>query len=223
MILSFTKIFRCITIMVIISKQSVRLRKLIKKKVINMMEEKIKDLEYKIFSCGGDYALSHSRRLIKLVEELACGQYYNNDIICFCSYTHDLGGFGNYAKDNVDHATRSKEVVEEFIHQYDFTNSEIEIISETILLHHTSCELKSFEAILFRDADALEFIGAIGVARDLIRAEKNLKKGISSIQNHRTKSLKNITLESSKKIAEIRIKETDAFIENFLKESYMEF
>lgn len=167
--------------------------------------------------------LGHSRRLIKLVEELACGHYYNRDIICFCAYTHDLGGFGSYAKDNVDHATRSKEVVEEFIQQYDFTDEEIEIIYETILFHHTPCDLKSFEAVLLRDADALEFIGVIGMARDFTRAEKSLKKGISSIQNHRVKSMKNLTLESSKKIAELRIQETDTFIESFFKESYMEF
>ena len=173
-----------------------------------------------VLECGGEYGLYHSKRLIEIVNVIGRMQNYNKDIIIFCAYTHDLGGYPKYMKENVNHATRSSEVVEQFFQGFSFTQEEREVIFETILNHHNPILLKSIEAILFRDADAIDFLGFMGIARDFTRASNNIKKGIESIQAHRQKLPGILTLDSSKIIAEERIKEVDIFLNKFIDESF---
>lgn len=123
-------------------------------------------------------------------------------------------------KENVDHAVRSREVVEPFVGQFDFSPEEKNIIYETILNHHNPVLLKSIEAVILRDADALDTLGFMGIARDITRAPKDIKKGIKAIQAHREKLPVILTLDSSKKIAAERIKETDIFLDRFFSESF---
>ena len=170
--------------------------------------------------CGGEYGLYHSKRLIKLIDTIAEDRSYDKGIIEFCAYTHDLGGYPKYAKENVDHAVRSREVAESFVEQYNFSPGEKNIIFETILYHHNPVSLTSIEAVLLRDADALDTLGFIGISRDITRAPRDIKKGIKSIQTHREKLPAILTLDSSKKMAAERIKEMDVFLDKFFSESF---
>lgn len=170
--------------------------------------------------CGGEMGFNHSKRLTKIIETIAGDMSYNREIIEFCAYTHDLGGYPKYAQENTDHAARSREIVEPFLEPFNFSEEEKQIIYETILNHHNPAQLKSIEAILFRDADAIDFLGFMGIARDITRAPGNIKKGIQSIRAHREKLPGILTLDSSKKMAEERIKETDLFLKIFGVESY---
>ena len=119
-----------------------------------------------VLECGGEFGLDHSKRLIKIVDVITENRSYNEDIIEFCSYTHDLGGYPKYMKENVDHAVRSREIVGPFIDQFDFSYGEREIIFETILNHHNPTSLKNIKAVLLRNADAIDFLGFIGIACD---------------------------------------------------------
>ena len=114
-------------------------------------------------------------------------------------------------------------MVEPFIEQFNFSHEEKEIIFETIPNHHNPTSLKSIEAVLLRDADAIDSLGFIGIARDITRAPKDIKKGIKSIQTHREKLPDILTLDSSKKMAEERIKEMDIFLNKFFSESFNYF
>lgn len=184
-----------------------------------MKEETIKELEGLIMECGGNYGFYHSKRLINLVNLISEGKPYNEDIILFCAYTHDLGAFKKYAIEGVDHAARSREVVETFLNKYNFGKEDEKIILETIENHHKKDVGNSFEALLLRDADALDFLGTIGMSRDFCRSPFDLKKAIQSIKRHRRDLVNLLELESSKKMSKERIAEMDHFIENFEKES----
>jgi uncharacterized protein len=190
---------------------------------IKMNSRNFDSLSEVVLECGGESGLYHSKRLIKIIDEIAEKRSFNKDIIAFCAYTHDLGGYPKYMKENVDHAVRSREVVGPFIEQFNFSHEEKEIILETILNHHNPISLKSIEAVLLRDADAIDFLGFVGIARDINRAPKDIKKGIKSIQTHREKLPDILTLDSSKKMAEERIKEMDIFLNRFFSESYKYF
>jgi uncharacterized protein len=178
------------------------------------------DLSKIVLECGGEYGLYHSKRLINIISEIAEDRSFNQDIIVFCAYTHDLGGYPKYVKENVDHAVRSREVVEPFLEPFNFTHQEKDIIYETIINHHNPISLKNIEAILLRDADALDTLGFIGIARDITRAPRDIKKGIKSIQAHREKLPDILTLDSSKNMARERIKEMDVFLDKFFSESF---
>lgn len=185
-----------------------------------MRNRNFDSLSEMLLECGGEYGFYHSKRITEIVSTIAEGRAYNKDVIEFCAYTHDLGGYSKYVNENVDHAVRSSEIVGKLIERFDFSQEEKDIIIETILNHHNPVPLKSIESILFRDADALDFLGFIGITRDIARASKDIKKGIKSIQAHRTKLERILSLESSKKIAEERIKEMDIFLDRFFVESF---
>ena len=184
------------------------------------MKDLITDkLETLILECGGEYGLNHSKRLIKLVDQIADGNKYNKNIILFCSYTHDLGAFPRFAKEGIHHAIRSKEVAETLLPNYSFDQKEQQTILEVIENHHNKFTGESFESVLFRDADALDFLGFIGIARDFSRISKELKKSFQSIQRHMKKLPELIELQKTKSIAVERIKEMEYFRKKFLKES----
>jgi uncharacterized protein len=143
---------------------------------VKMNSRNYDDLSKIVLECGGEYGLYHSKRLIKIIDVIAEERNYNKDVVIFCAYTHDLGGYPQYTKENVDHALRSRDVVEPFVAQFSFAHEETDVIYETILNHHNPVPLKSNEAILLRDADALDTLGVIGIARDITRAPRDLKK-----------------------------------------------
>jgi hypothetical protein len=83
-------------------------------------------------------------------------------------YMHDWGAFPKYIQKDVEHAVRSRQVVESAILPYlNLTTDQKETLLETIELHdyRDMRPTKSNEALLLRDADMLEFLGMMGVAR----------------------------------------------------------
>lgn len=184
------------------------------------MEQGFKRLEELVIECGGMYGFTHSKRIIELVRQVSEGKAYNEEIIEFCALTHDLGAYSKYAVSGVDHAVRSLEIVPALIKDYNFSNEEQELIYEVIGNHHGAAPGKSFESILFRDADALDFIGYIGITRDIARAGKDVAKGFDSIKKHRQKLPGMLVLESSQRIAKTRVEEMDQFINNFSFEAF---
>jgi uncharacterized protein len=184
-----------------------------------MKDTIVKNLEQLIFECGGEYGLNHGKRLIALVDLISDKKPYNKDIVLFCAYTHDLGAFKKYAIDGVDHAVRSREVVEGLLSDYDFPEEDKLIILEVIENHHRKDPGKSYEALLFRDADALDFLGLIGISRDFSRTPFDLKKAFQSIKRHRNDLASIVELDSAKAILQERLIEMDNFIKVFEKES----
>ena len=184
-----------------------------------LKETIIKNLEQLIFECGGEYGLNHGKRIIALVDLLSGEKSYNKDVVLFCAYTHDLGAFKKYAIEGIDHAVRSREVVEGFLDDFDFREDDKLLILEIIENHHKKDPGKSYETILFRDADALDFLGIIGISRDFSRAPYDLKKAFQSIQRHRKDLATIVELDSAKTILKERLMEMDNFIKVFEKES----
>ncbi len=114
-------------------------------------------------------------------------------------------------------------MVETFLDHYHFLEEEKTIILEAIENHHKKNAGKSFESILLRDADALDFLGFIGISRDFSRAPYDLKKAFQSIKRHRVNLAENVELDTAKQILKERVLEMDNFIDKFEKESLMFF
>lgn len=184
-----------------------------------MKDIKTDKLETLILECGGEYGLNHSKRLIKLVDQIAEGRKYNKNIILFCSYTHDLGAFPRFAKEGIHHAIRSREVAETLLPNYSFDQKEQQTIFEVIENHHNKITGDSFESVLFRDADAIDFLGFIGIARDFSRIPRELKKSFQSIERHMNVLPELVEQQEAKSLAAERIKEMEYFRKQFLKES----
>ncbi len=166
----------------------------------------------KAIEYGGSYGLEHSLRIIGLVRVLAKGRNYHEDVIAFSAYVHDFGGYSKFSEAGKDHVIRSMEVLPEYMKLYPFSREEEDLICETVSAHHSTEMPKSLEAILFRDADALDFLGYIGIARNLMRFGKDFLKALDAIRRHRTTLPGILHEEAAREMAKARMEEMDAFL-----------
>src|SRR5512138_276375 len=127
---------------------------------------------------GENWAVAHARRLLELIRQIGADLPYDPDVLTLATYMHDWGAFPAYTQKNVEHAVRSRQVVEaEILPRLDLTSHQKEILLETIELHdyRDMRPTQSNEALLLREADMLEFLGMIGMVRDFARGPRNVE------------------------------------------------
>ena len=90
----------------------------------------------------------------------------NNDVLFATAFLHDVGAFEAWRKDGVDHTDRAAEVVPEILASAGFPAAKVAAVQEAVRNHmYYSQGAMRPEAIVLRDADTVDFLGAIGVAR----------------------------------------------------------
>jgi HD superfamily phosphodiesterase len=184
----------------------------VQERIYSMEARKFDLIREKALEFGGTYGLEHSLRIIELVRTLAKGRSYNEEVIAFSAYVHDFGGYPKFSEPGYDHVIRSMEVLPEYIKLCPFSQDEEALIREIISSHHSRETPVSLEAILFRDADALDFLGYIGIARNLMRFGKEFQKALEAIHRHRTTLPGILHEEEAHEIAKTRMEEMDAFL-----------
>lgn len=169
---------------------------------------------------GGEWGIRHSERLLHLVEFLAGGAPYNLEVVRLAAYLHDWGAYPRWAQPDVEHHLRSREVAADFLAEHGFAPGLAAAVLECIEHHHGGPAERSFESRLFTDADALDLLGAVGVARVFAMNARNLRAGWEAVQAWRDKSLAALTLPQSRPLAEQRLAETSQFLERFREETF---
>jgi uncharacterized protein len=115
------------------------------------------------------WGFGHSRRNYLLSLNLAkeAGLKVDTDVLFAAAFLHDMGGFPAFEQKGVDHAVRSAQLVEPILRSAGFPAAKIGAVKATILAHtyYNTKPPVTPEEIVFRDADVLDFLGAIGVAR----------------------------------------------------------
>ena len=110
----------------------------------------------------------HSERDFLLARQIARdeGLAIDEDVLFAAAFLHDSGAIPPFAKEGVDHAVRSAELAEPFLRQAGFPMAKFPAVRAAILGHMFDKEAGSRpEAVALHDADALDFLGATGVAR----------------------------------------------------------
>ena len=131
---------------------------------------------------GENWAVAHARRLLKLIDEIGQGISYDSQALTLAVYLHDWGAFPRYAQKGVEHALRSRQVAEsEILPFMDLSPSHKELALEAIELHdyRDTRPANSNEALLLREADMLEFLGVVGMARDFAAVRKTWMPAIA--------------------------------------------
>jgi uncharacterized protein len=169
---------------------------------------------------GGAWGLNHTRRLLELVSSIGAGLEYDADIVWIAAYLHDWGAYPPWAKEGVDHAVRSGEVAAEFLAKRGYPAARIVHIVECIVSHHSVMSDHSIEALLLRDADALDFLGIVGMARDFAKKPKELKDGYESVKRRRQRLPGVLYLPKAREIAQERVREMDEAIAAFERETF---
>lgn len=89
------------------------------------------------------------------------------------AYLHDMAAFAPYAKADVDHADEAARIVDTILVGTGFPMSKIDAVRGAIRTHMFEREPLGPEAIYLHDADALDWLGTIGVARIIALADPN--------------------------------------------------
>lgn len=169
---------------------------------------------------GEDWAVAHAKRLLELVRQISAGMPYDSQVMELAAYVHDWGAFPKYIQKDVEHAIRSRQVAEtELISHLNLTPEQKDILLETIELHdyRDMRPPRSNEALLLREADMLEFLGMMGMAREFARGPKNVEICCKRILSRRNGIQGRFTLPRAQEIARIRLERMEQCL-NWLEE-----
>jgi uncharacterized protein len=122
---------------------------------------------------GSGHDWTHVERVHDLAVRIAKKEKANIDIVELAAYLHDVGRKEEIeSKGKICHAERGSELAEEILSKYNFDQDFVENIKHCILAHRSSNDHKpqTIEAKVLFDADKLDSIGAVGVARDFLFA-----------------------------------------------------
>jgi len=141
------------------------------------MEEKhqrIKEIVEKELSCSA-HNMEHVMRVYNLSLHLAKEETgIDLDVLKTAALLHDIARVKE-DKDNsgnIDHAILGAEMAEKILRDFDYPEEKVELIKHCIATHRFRNENgpKTKEAKILFDADKLDVIGSIGVARSFIIA-----------------------------------------------------
>jgi len=121
------------------------------------------------------WGVSHSERDYELARELAAADRVaiDDDVLYAAAYLHDVAAFAPYEKEGVDHADEAARIVDALLQGTGFPMSKIEAVRGAIRTHMFARDPSGTEAIYLHDADALDWLGAIGVARIFALVDPN--------------------------------------------------
>jgi HD superfamily phosphodiesterase len=113
------------------------------------------------------WGLSHSVRDYDLAKEMAAADHVtlDDDVLYAAAYLHDVAAFAPFRKPNVDHQDEAAQIVESLLEGTGFPMAKIDAVRGAIRTHMFERDPSGSEAIYLHDADALDWLGAIGVAR----------------------------------------------------------
>ena len=181
------------------------------------------DIGQMTLQVGEQWAIAHAKRLIELIKQIGADIPYDVHVMELAAYMHDWGAFPRYSQKDVEHAVRSRQVVEaEVLPCLDLTSIQKNILLETIELHdYRDFRLtQSSEALLLREADMLEFLGIIGMARDFARGPRNVETCYKRILSRRADIQGRFTLPHAQEIAQIRLERMEKSLRWLNEESF---
>jgi len=168
------------------------------------------------------WGTSHSRRDYEVARALADSDHlaYDDDVLYAAAYLHDMAGFAPWAKAGVDHQDRGAELMDSVLTGVGFPRDKIARVAAAIRTHMPDRDPGSaVESRLLHDADALDWLGAIGIARLMSLVDANGgKPNFASVVGQLRGFLKQVppalTTEAAKREGARRAAETRAFLES---------
>lgn len=143
------------------------------------------------------------------------GLAVDDDVLFAASYLHDWGGLKPFAVEGTAHEQRSVELAEPFLRQAGFPMEKWPGVREAILAHVPAGQPASPEAIVLRDADLIDFLGAEGVARLLAATEddrSDMDQALRWIEGFADSLPGRLTTAEARQLAEPRAGYMKAFL-----------
>jgi uncharacterized protein len=113
----------------------------------------------------------HQPRLYALAARVGQGFDYDDDVLFAAAWMHDIGVFlGHRPQDpgeqaSWDHVSYAIARSRELLSRWGFPAKKLDRVAEAIRTHLPKDEPVAIEAVILRDADMLEQLGAVGILR----------------------------------------------------------
>ena len=132
-------------------------------------EEQLLDFAQQEMTQDAAHDISHIKRVVKTAKALCAQEQAKLEVVLPAAYLHDCFTF---PKNHPDRAQSSKMAADKaiaFLKSIDYPTSYLDEIHHAIVTHSYSANItpETLEAQIVQDADRLDSLGAIGIARCL--------------------------------------------------------
>lgn len=138
---------------------------------------KIKEIACKKLNSCSAHEIDHVTRVCNICLHLAKGENVNLEVLQAAALLHDIGGLKeiNDPSGKTDHAVVGAEIAGPILKKVGFSEKEIEHIQGCIRSHRYKTENKpqTKEAQILFDADKIDTLGALGIARAYVWIGRN--------------------------------------------------
>jgi len=173
------------------------------------------------------WGVSHYERNYLLAKKIAKLENIkiDDDVLFATAFLHDIGVFKPYAIEDAEHSKAAVENIVSILKPSGFPMEKISDVNASIMSHMFYAQVsKNDIARIFHDADTLDFLGSIGIARIISITTRDdwatdLSKAIKTIEKFNKDLPEKLVFKSSKEIANKRIKEVALFIQSLKTES----
>jgi uncharacterized protein len=175
------------------------------------------------------WGIAHSERDYQVAVKLGEREKvsFSGDVLFAAAFLHDLGAIEPFRVKGMDHAVRSAELALPLLLAYGLPLEMIARVQHVILGHMYDPVEKplSIEAVLFHDADTLDFLGTIGVIRIVGLTDRHgwapdLPGALSTLKDWTDELPGKFITESAKREAKWRSVETNFFLESLDKYTF---
>lgn len=173
------------------------------------------------------WGVAHARRDYRLSLQLAkaANLQVDDDALYAAAFLHDIGAIEGYSKQGVEHMARALELVDPILAEAGFPAEKLPLV-HAIIGHHmyfSDPAGQPAEAVVFRDADTLDFLGTIGVSRifaltgkhrwapDIEGAEATIRKNAAELPAR-------LTTAPARTLGAERVAEMNEFLERLKRE-----
>lgn len=185
--------------------------------------ERTREYAKHFFEREGTHGFSHVERVFNLCMHIGKEEGADLEILGLAALLHDIARPLESAGRVEDHAVEGARIARHFLRSLGYPEERIEAVAHAIEAHRFSRgpEPQTLEAKILSDADKLDAIGAIGIARVFMYSGEHGRDIEASLRHFEEKILKLKNLmytETAKKMAEERHRFTEQFIERIRRE-----
>jgi uncharacterized protein len=165
----------------------------------------------------------HQPRLYALTRQVGEGQDYDDDVVYAAAWLHDLGVFIGHRPEDPDALARWDHVVytvdraPALLGQVGFPREKVASVLDAIRNHQPRDRPSTMEAVILRDADILEQLGAVGIMRALAKVGRDTRyptftAAIATLRRSLETLPSELRLDRARALAEPKVRILEAFL-----------
>jgi len=158
----------------------------------------------------------HQPRLYALACRIGEGLEFDDDVLFAAAWMHDLGVFLGHRPSDLEQLARWDHVPytiarsRELLAGWGFPAEKLDQVGEAIRTHQPQDEAMALEAVLLRDADILEQLGAMGALRALAKVGRDSRyptfsSAVEALRGAKRTLPGKLRTQSARHLAETRV------------------